>query len=91
MIECIKFKSYQKGTLQGYAEIYVPKWGIELSGFSLHMKDGRRWINFPSKEYKNEKGETKYIAQIRFRQKGLYENFCEQVKEAIDKWCLENT
>lgn len=90
MIECINFRSLNRGTLQGFADIFVPKWGVEIHGFTLHMKDGKRWINFPSKEYKNEKGETKYSSTIRFKKKDHYEVFCNEVKKAIDTWCNKN-
>ena len=49
MIECLKYKPINKGSLLGYADIFVPKMGLEIFGCSLHQKDGRRWVNFPSK------------------------------------------
>lgn len=90
MIECIKFKSHQKGHLQGFADFYIPKWGVELTGCSLYMKDGRRWLNLPAKEYTNPEGEQKYAPIVRFREKKHFEIFIEQAKKAIDKWCEEN-
>lgn len=90
MIECIKFKSVVKGSLMGYADFYVPKMGIEIYGCSLHRKDGRRWINLPSKEYKNELGETKYAPVVRFKEKEHLNLFSEECKKAIDKKCMES-
>jgi hypothetical protein len=90
MIECTSFKSFQKGNFQGYANIYVEKWGIEITGCSLFMKDGRRWINLPSKEYVNKEGEKKFQPLFFFREKSHHEVFVNKVKEAIDKWCIEN-
>ncbi len=88
MIECIRFKSVAKGSLLGFADIFIPKWGIEIFGISLHMKDGKRWVNFPSKEIKTE-GETKYFPHLRFREKLHMEEFSKRVKEAIEKHCGE--
>lgn len=90
MIECIKFKSHVKGHLQGFADFYVEKWGAELTGCSLYMKDGRRWVNLPSKEYKNDLGETKYAPIIRFRKKEHFEAFVNACKKAIDEFCSKN-
>lgn len=91
-IECTDFRSYQKGSLQGFANFWVPKMGLEIYGCSLYQKDGRRWINLPSKEYKDkETGEIKYPSVIRFRDKLHYEAFCESAKKAIDEWCMKNS
>lgn len=90
MIECTKFTSFPKGSFQGYANIYVEKWGVEIIGCSLFMKDGKRWVNLPSKEYTNKEGEKKYQPLFFFKDKSHYETFCNQVKEAIDKYCAEN-
>nr|CAB4126431.1 hypothetical protein UFOVP88_56 [uncultured Caudovirales phage] len=93
MIECKKFKSIGKGSLLGYADIYIEKWGLVIYGISLHMKDGKRWINFPAKEFKDEHGETKYMNHLRFedkdpsKAKAMFEAFSKQVKEAIDRHC----
>ncbi len=89
MIECINFKSYQKGSLQGFADFYLPRWGVEIKGCSLYMKDGQRWLNLPSQPYKNEDGDTKYAPSIRFREKTHYDRFCEQAKAAIDDYCAK--
>ncbi len=89
MIECIRFKSHVKGSLQGFADFYVEKWGCELTGCSLYMKDGRRWVNLPSKEYQNEQGETKYAPVIRFRKKEHFEAFVNACKKAIDDYCAK--
>lgn len=90
MIECIRFKSHQKGYLQGFADIYVDKWGIEIPGFTLWMKEGRRWVNPPGVEYEDKEGQKKHRAFFYFRNKEHWVAFQEEVKKAIDKWCAEN-
>lgn len=90
MIECTRFKAFQKGYLQGFADISIPKWGVEIQGLSLYMKDGRRWVNLPGNEYTNKEGEKKYAPFLRFTEKDHYIAFVEAAKAAIDKWCSEN-
>lgn len=85
MIECLKYKPVNKGTLLGYADLFVPKMGIEIFGCSLHQKDGRRWINLPSREYTDNKGEKKFFSIIRFPNKAHMEEFSKQAKEAIER------
>lgn len=90
-IECMRYKPINKGTLLGYVDLYIPKMGLEIYGCSFHQKDGRRWINFPSKEYTDEQGEKKYSATVRFREKSQMEDFSRVAKEAIEKKCAEQS
>ena len=83
MIKCIKYKSYVKGTLLGFADIFVPKWGVEIYGLTYHQKDGKRWVNFPSREYEKD-GEKKHAPYFKFPDNSNYNIFCEKVKEAIE-------
>jgi hypothetical protein len=90
MIKCIRFKSHVKGALQGFADIYVEKWDLEIFGLTLYMKDGKRWINFPGKEIEKD-SETKFYPFFRFKNKNNWIEFVNQVKKAIDEYCLQNT
>jgi hypothetical protein len=54
------------------------------------MKEGQRWVNLPGKEYEKD-GQKKYAPHIRFREKDHWEAFMKQAKEAIDKFCKENS
>jgi hypothetical protein len=91
-IECIGFRSFQKGCMQGFASFFLPKMGLEIHGCSVWQKDGRRWVNLPSREYKDkETGETKYSSVIRFRDELYFKAFCDGAKKAIDEWCLKNS
>jgi len=85
MIECIDYRPINKNTLLGYATINVPKWGdLELYDIAYCQKDGRRWVNFPSKAYVKD-GETKYSTYYRFKERANYDKFCKSIKEAIEK------
>ena len=90
MIECIKFTSCVQGTLQGFADIIVPKWGIEIKNISLHMKNGARWINLPCKE-STSNGKKIYTPILKFIVHSHQEAFGEQVKSAIDRFCKQNS
>lgn len=90
MIICRKYNSVNKGFLLGFADMYIEKWKIEIRGCALYQKDGRRWINLPSKEYVDELGAKKYAPIVRFEEDDHYKLFQEQAKRAIDQWVLEN-
>jgi len=85
VIECTRFKAYEKGYLKGFADIYIPAWGIEMKGFTLYEKDGKRWVNPPGKEYEDKDGEKKFGSFFFFREKEHYAKFVSQVKDAIEK------
>lgn len=89
MIECKKFTSFSKGTLQGFADIFWHEAGIEMKGLALHMKDGKRWLNMPAKEY-IDNGEKKYQPIIFFPDKDKYQRFQQESKKAIDDFCMNN-
>lgn len=90
-IECMVYRGYVKGSLQGFANLWIPKMGIELHGCSIHMKDGRRWLNLPSREYPDSTtGEMKYVSIVRFRNKEHQNLFCEKAKGAVDEWIAKN-
>ena len=83
MIECVRYSPVNKSTCLGVATIFVPKWGIEISGISLHQKNGKRWVNLPTRIVE-EGDEKKYYPYIRFPQREHKDEFCKQIKKAID-------
>ena len=86
----IGFKSHKSGSLLGFANLFVPKWGVEVYGCTLHQKEGRRWLNLPSREYEDENGERKYLNILRLREKSHYNSFTSQSTECVEKWCVNN-
>jgi len=91
-IECLKFKSMQSGLLVGFANIYIPKWGVEICDVKLFQKNGARWVSFPAREYTEANStEKKYFPYIRFRDKAHAEIFSKRVVEAIEKYCAEQS
>lgn len=89
-IECMRYTAVNKGSLLGYADFYVPKTGQEIFGCQLYQKDGRRWINLPSKEYTNDQGEKKFAPCVRYRERAHMDAFSEACKKAIEKKCAED-
>ena len=88
MIECIRYTAINKSTCLGMATIHVPKWKTKISGIALHQKDGKRWVNMPSRVVE-ENGEKKYYPYIYFDDKETKDLFCEEVKLAIDNHAIK--
>lgn len=89
MIKCTHFKSFEKGCLQGFATLEIDKWGAEIKGCTLNMKDGKRWVSLPRKEYEVD-GEKKYQPIVRLLERSHQDTFSEQAKEAIDLYCSQS-
>jgi len=89
MVECTKFRSYEKGTLIGFADLYIEKWGVDFLGCSVHRKDGKVWVNLPQKQW-DDVGEVKWFPIAKFRDKDVSQAFSKQALEAIKIWRLQN-
>jgi hypothetical protein len=48
-------KILRKGALIGSVDVETP-WGIKIIGTMLFEKEGKRWVNFPSKEWTKQDG-----------------------------------
>lgn len=87
-IECLKFSSHESGSLRGFANFRLAKMGVEIFGCGVFMKNGKRWVSLPNREYKDaETGETKYMGIIRFIEKAHLDAFCKAALKAVDDWC----
>lgn len=89
-IECLHYRPHSTGNLLGFATIFVTKWGLEISGCSLHQKNGARWVNLPSREYTDDSGEKKYAPILRFKEKAHYDAFVVAAKQAIEAYAKAN-
>ena len=75
----------------GFADFFVPKMGLHIRDCSLHQKDGRKWISFPSKKYVNDDGEEKYRAYLRFEERSIEDQFRKEAIEAIERYCMKES
>lgn len=84
-----KFKSYERGSLQGFFEVELPS-GMCIRDLTLHSKDGSRWVGYPSKPYTDEDGNTKYQNQIFFPDKAVHQKFQQGLLSALDLYFAAN-
>ena len=92
-IKCLIFKPHTGSVgLLGFADIFIPKMGIEIYGCTMfrNQQTGHRFLNLPSKEYTDQEGQKKYAPIIRFVEKEHYNAFQNLVVKAIDEWCAAN-
>lgn len=82
-IKVIEFRGHTKGTLLGFMTISTPS-GYEIKDLSLHAKNGKRRINFPSKTFTGEDGKTVYVPLIKIPDADRMARFQAEVSKAID-------
>lgn len=83
-IECISYRPAQKGSFTGFCDLFIVDHGLEIRGCTLYTKDDKRWINLPTRAYKNKEGQDKFSQIVRFREPQVYQEFCAAAKEAVD-------
>lgn len=86
MIECIQFRHFPSGALVGFADLYVPKWDVEIRDCCFFEKEGKRWVSFPGKEYTSQEGLRRTKAFMKFREHNHFLEFCTQAKEAVQSF-----
>jgi hypothetical protein len=85
VIRCIKFRPYQKNTLQGFADLQFVRTGIIVKECCLHRKGERYWISFPARQYENKDGGKAWAAMVEFAEDAgqAREQFQKQAVAAV--------
>lgn len=82
LVECVRYHAYQSGVMKGFCVLKVDDFIFD--GCSMCEKNGARWVNFPSKETKEEDGSVRWRAYIRFSDKEKKDQFNKLALKAID-------
>jgi len=83
-IEAKNFRSHKSGALQGYVDLFLPELGWTLKGCGVFASSSREWITSPSKQYKDDNGETKY-SPILEMPKDKREAFSDEAMKALKR------
>lgn len=81
-VKIIKYRSFEKNTLQGFCDVLVN--GLKIKDCSHHRKNDQEWVNFPSKSYESE-GKTKWYSLIQFEDKADHWKFQETAMAALEE------
>jgi hypothetical protein len=67
MIRCVKFKSYDKNTLKGFADLELTRVGLVIRDCCWHRHEGgREWVSFPARPYEDKSGKTTWSPLVEF-------------------------
>lgn len=89
-IECIDFREYKSGCLEGFATIYVSKWDMEIPGCKIFCKENRRWFSVPSREYTDDSGNQKWAPLFSIRDKERFKQFNTLALQAVTEYRAAN-
>ena len=85
--EIIKHREYIKNTLQGFINVKFldfPGGAIEIRDITVHLKDNRRWLNMPSRQYE-EDGQKKWSYIIVIHPWGNWQTIQSQIIKRLDE------
>jgi hypothetical protein len=71
-------KVLRKSSLIGCFDLQMPS-GMIVRGAMLFEKNGRRWVNFPSKEWTKPDGTKSYSPLIEFADRSIADKFQAQM------------
>jgi hypothetical protein len=71
-------KLLNKHTLVGSFDLQMPS-GLVVRGAMLFEKTGKRWVNFPSKEWVKSDGTKSYSPLLEFSSREVNDRFQQQV------------
>jgi hypothetical protein len=80
-----------KNTLQGFAKIKVPAWGLTIDGVGIHKKDDRAWVQLPARPQidkegnvlREDDGKIRYAKVLEIDDKRAAWDFGDRVVEAV--------
>lgn len=85
MIEILKSKMINKGTLLAVCDVNVIPWKITLKEIKIFQKGSSRWLGMPCRDYLNEKNEKQYYELVAFEDDTAKNAFRDSVLLAFDK------
>ena len=96
-MRCVNFKSLERGSLLGFADIAMDS-GIVLLGCTMHASNGKRWVNPPSrpqldadrKPMVGPDGKIIYAPIIDFAEKKLRYRWSDEAVAAIEAFLKHN-
>jgi len=80
-------KLLRKNSLVGSFDLELPS-GMIVRGAMLFEKNGKRWVNFPSREYQKPDGSKGYLPLLEFATREISDNFQRQVLPLAERELL---
>jgi hypothetical protein len=66
MIRCVRFRRFEKNTLQGFVDLELTNAGLVLRDCTWRRKGDQEWIGFPARSYQGKDGTTAWSPLVEF-------------------------
>lgn len=90
-VSLLAWKAVQRNTLRGFAKVRLGK-SMTIADVALHVANGRRWAQLPSKAMVNsgelmrdDAGKIKYVPVIEWLDRESADRFSNGVIEAVER------
>ena len=84
---CVAWKPVRRNSLQGFADLLLPRAGLVLVECSYHEKDGAAWCNPPAREIRDASGaRTGWKDAVTFRDKAARRAWSDAAVAAVQEW-----
>jgi hypothetical protein len=93
-IKVERFTSRESNTLKGFITVVLEDakedFEMAIPGFTLHEKDGRRWLEVPGRPPTNPDKDKTWGKCVEFYDKRKERKFKEKVMQELDKYLRNN-
>ena len=91
MIECVSWRSVERGSLLGFAKIKIAQWKLTIDDVAVHQSNGKRWAALPARPQldasrqvvRGDDGKPKYVKTMFFDDRATADRFSAAVVEAV--------
>jgi len=79
------FRRYEKNTLKAFCTLEILDLHLIIKDCTVHQKNGRAWVGFPGKKFKNREGEEAWTNLLEFADDDAKEEFRKAAVASIRK------
>jgi hypothetical protein len=96
-VVCTAFRPFERGTLKGFADLWLHAARLNIQGCAVHEKNGKRWVQPPAKPKLDQKreldkdktGRIQYCPVMEFDSREVADRFSEAALKAIDEFTFK--
>ena len=85
-IEILKWRTFEKNSLQGFVDICIGDIGLEIGGCTFHRKGDARWIGLPARQYQDHNGLRQWARTLYFFDKERHQDFQAATVAALEDY-----
>lgn len=85
-VEITQFKRFEKNTLKGFLTVRLPGIGLEIRDICLHEKNGKKWLQLPSKPHQKQDGSQSWSFILTFFDQQKGDQFQAAALKALDQY-----